>query len=941
MRMPTLVLLVAVLAPPRASQAQGVVDLNAPGSPRLVAPFADAASADASPVFRFYANDPQSEDVSYELQIAPRGDFAAPYDYLLSDLSMSGSITTLVLPGGFVLVDGTTYGWRVRANDPQGTNTYGAWSETYFYRYDTTFTRSAFVEQIGPQFAWGEHLHTRANNALDAVELGLRDPAFADDFTSGDTALWMINASGAAQASYSLAGGYDGGGLELVDPVSDLETVMAFSESRTTSGRVHAQVWARPAGNGPLFMVGGDGVFSAGGATATVGFVGGYIVTHASISPTHVTPLVPYVPGEWVLLGLDIIPGDSYDVWVNGERVAAELPVYLPALPRAVGVASDGFGTYAESGTHYFDNFVLAEFANAGDFCTRTIQVTDPDVGATAWSRFSWQANTVAGQSVVVHVQGCDNGCVDLSDGVLPGNGGGFTASPIDLATVSAALYPQLRACFHLESAVSGSPTVSLARFDFLPDAGVCAGIANSTPCDDGDFCTDSTTCLAGVCHGGSPHVCIDTDDNVCTGVACSTIAGACVPTYNTNSCDDLLACTGGDHCLEGSCVASSSTCVPPDHVVLSTDVDVTTVGGQITFGVQAVDLDGMSWVGSVDICVRVVGVAGDLELVWDRPSFGATGAASIAGGLEVCGTTNAGGAAFLLLTTTAAQGVAWSVTSDLAGAAAWADDAGIVIFEPGAPASIEAVLASMSIPACRELEVRLQVVDAFGNRVSGRALPNPVPVTVELAAVGATAQIRWITPILAGEIGSAGSVVLVASVDTAGYATLTWSAPSLDNVVGSMVLTIDPPTLDATRTQLSSPRAELIAGEDVVLTLSLADSCGLPWTADVAPTLSATAGTLSALTGVGTSSGEYQATLSTAHNECPRTIVVQAYADSTSIATPWVLQATCAVPEHKAMRSGCAAGPAGSGVWVTLALLLRLRWRRQRDSNTDTVASS
>jgi len=51
--------------------------------------------------------------------------------------------------------------------------------------------------------------------------------------------------------------------------------------------------------------------------------------------------------------------------------------------------------------------------------------------------------------------------------------------------------------------------------------------VANQTPCDDLDVCTNETTCNAGVCGKGTPIVCAD--DNACTSESCDSTLGCII----------------------------------------------------------------------------------------------------------------------------------------------------------------------------------------------------------------------------------------------------------------------------------------------------------------------------------------------------------------------------------------------------------------------------
>src|SRR5262249_57230732 len=93
------------------------------------------------------------------------------------------------------------------------------------------------------------------------------------------------------------------------------------------------------------------------------------------------------------------------------------------------------------------------------------------------------------------------------------------------------------------------------------------ATVANGTSCDDGNACTRTDTCQAGICTGSNAVTCLALDQ-------CHT-AGACNPANGTCSnpnkadgtaCNDGNACTQGDVCQAGNCQGPTVfTCVAPD----------------------------------------------------------------------------------------------------------------------------------------------------------------------------------------------------------------------------------------------------------------------------------------------------------------------------------------------------------------------------------------
>lgn len=77
-------------------------------------------------------------------------------------------------------------------------------------------------------------------------------------------------------------------------------------------------------------------------------------------------------------------------------------------------------------------------------------------------------------------------------------------------------------------------------------------------PCDDGSVCTTDDICLFGRCRGGAPLDC--DDQNPCTDDSCHPTFG-CSSTINHRPCEDGNGCTLSDTCVNGSCVPGPINC--------------------------------------------------------------------------------------------------------------------------------------------------------------------------------------------------------------------------------------------------------------------------------------------------------------------------------------------------------------------------------------------
>lgn len=89
------------------------------------------------------------------------------------------------------------------------------------------------------------------------------------------------------------------------------------------------------------------------------------------------------------------------------------------------------------------------------------------------------------------------------------------------------------------------------------PATGTCSNpkLADGTPCNDGDGCTQTDACQTGACAGGDPVVCTASDQCHGTG-SCDSLSGKCSNPVlpEGTACNDNDACTKLDACSAGKC---------------------------------------------------------------------------------------------------------------------------------------------------------------------------------------------------------------------------------------------------------------------------------------------------------------------------------------------------------------------------------------------------
>jgi hypothetical protein len=111
-----------------------------------------------------------------------------------------------------------------------------------------------------------------------------------------------------------------------------------------------------------------------------------------------------------------------------------------------------------------------------------------------------------------------------------------------------------------------GSSAVVCTASDQCHDVGSCdtkTGVCsnpnktNGSGCNDGDACTKTDTCQSGACTGGNPVTCVASDQCHSAGT-CDSKTGTCSNPVKTGPCDDGNKCTQTDGCSAGVCVGSN-----------------------------------------------------------------------------------------------------------------------------------------------------------------------------------------------------------------------------------------------------------------------------------------------------------------------------------------------------------------------------------------------
>ncbi len=149
---------------------------TAPGTASESSPFDNRKVSATEPSYTFYAADGSNDDLTYEIEWDTDPTFASPvtrssdahagFQNLTTpadaDPFNSGETVQFTVQPADALADGATYWWRVRAKDPNGSNTFGSWSQGRSVTVDTAVSAPAWYQTTNTQFERGTLSDTKA-----------------------------------------------------------------------------------------------------------------------------------------------------------------------------------------------------------------------------------------------------------------------------------------------------------------------------------------------------------------------------------------------------------------------------------------------------------------------------------------------------------------------------------------------------------------------------------------------------------------------------------------------------------------------------------------------------------------------------------------------------------------------------------------------------------
>ena len=172
-----------------------------PSAPLLDKPFDNEQLASTTPWFEFAAEDPEANDITYQIQIDDTYDFSSTVVDINSQTNFN-DFTNLVTPSDkdpfnsgqsvryiptSALSNNTTYYWRVRAKDRNASTEWSDWSEVHSVTVDTSTVVSTWFQTRMEQF------DTNTQEDTEATTSPAHDTILVPGFTSGTTTSTSID----------------------------------------------------------------------------------------------------------------------------------------------------------------------------------------------------------------------------------------------------------------------------------------------------------------------------------------------------------------------------------------------------------------------------------------------------------------------------------------------------------------------------------------------------------------------------------------------------------------------------------------------------------------------------------------------------------------------------------------------------------------------------
>lgn len=421
-------------------------------APRLFRPFDLARVPTVTPQVQMVKQDAQGDRVRYELQWSTDPTFAT---FTMVNSSNGGFVNTVVPadPEPFTsnqqvsytftapLTSGTTYWWRVRSNDPLGTNSYSGFSASRSFTVDTVSPGTAWLLKTTAQMQRGSMTNTTAGANQVTLANIVQDAATVPPTT--DAGAWT-NGIGAY---------VNGGTVATVTAQNSLHVYGTFNitalhpGSTITGISVLSDAWNSGTGTGRL----GLELSWDGGVTWTTP------QQTANLPALEATQIVGGPADLWGRAG-----------WVETELSNANFRVRVES--KRVGAAGPSWNLDFLRVTIHYSNHAPSGSYRSPPIRNSSLAVAN---GGLSWARIVWSKNLPAGCTAPA----CDVtlDVLDLAGTPIPGFSN-IAYPSASITGINPATYPGIQLRANLTSA-SPSPELLSVSVDTVGGTPLAAGV--------------------------------------------------------------------------------------------------------------------------------------------------------------------------------------------------------------------------------------------------------------------------------------------------------------------------------------------------------------------------------------------------------------------------------------------------------------------------------
>ncbi len=448
--------------------------------------FDNEKTGTTTPTFTFYSTDPEDDDLEYEISWSTDNTFVTGSTTVNSSTSPgfantgggdtnpfnSGDTISYTISTTTPLTNGSTYWWRLRARDFNGSGGYSFWSDPWSFTVDVTATTSTWFQTTQEQFDTDTlaSLVASTSDSVSTVPAGVSTYTFAGVTTPSATHV----------ARY-----FEVDVLDPTDPPT-VDEIDTLTTSGTSAGTPNLN-------------------------SAIAGYANNAEATnlqYASLTTSDDNSWTTLDPGAgdnavlWTRFNITEDPTDIDEINILIEARQSGVPgadkgwfgiwrpgSTTPYWQHATSAVQTADATYELNITSNIDDYfdgsnrihliyfneddsdpvivdyvevvITSDTADSGTLTGTSLDFNDGN--GPAWGQFRWTDSEPGLSTITYQLQYLTGGgsWALIPDGDLAGNSSGFSTSPVNLSSLDFTTYNEIRPIANFDCVLSSCPTLS------------------------------------------------------------------------------------------------------------------------------------------------------------------------------------------------------------------------------------------------------------------------------------------------------------------------------------------------------------------------------------------------------------------------------------------------------------------------------------------------